>query len=187
MKVYIKNMVCDRCKLVIDNVIQELNLPPAMVQLGVVEFAADLSAQQLHALSQHIESLGFALINDKKTQLIEKIKSEIIQLVHGPRALAKLKLSDVLKNRLHHDYNYLSGLFSSVEGVTIEHYFIHQKIERAKELLVYDELNLTQIADQLGYSSVAHLSSQFKKVTGLTPTYFKQLKDAKQRLPLDKV
>lgn len=187
LKVYIKNMVCDRCKLVIGNVVEQLGLSPAVIDLGLLEFANDLTDQQLQDLQQQIEPLGFALVNDKKTQLIESIKSEIIRLVHNEQALEKIKLSDYLKKRLHHDYNYLSNLFSSVEGTTIEHYHIKQKIERAKELLVYDELTLTQIADQLGYSSVAHLSSQFKKVTGLTPTHFKRLKDAKHRQPLDKV
>lgn len=188
MKVYIKNMVCDRCKLVIKNVLRDLGLAPISVHLGVVDFGDfSLSREQLHQLQHRIESLGFALISDRKTKMIESTKREIIELVHKDSQLGKIKLSEHLSNRLHHDYNYLSNLFSSVEGVTIEHYLINQKIEKAKELLVYDELTLTQIADQLGYSSVSHLSSQFKKVTGLTPTHFKDLKDAKRRQPLDKV
>lgn len=188
MKTYIKNMVCDRCKMAIQNVINDLGLSAVAIHLGVVDFGDyELSPEQLLQLQEKIKVLGFSLINDKKTQIIENVKKEVIALVHERAALEKIKLSDHLKDRLHHDYNYLSGLFSAVEGATIEHYFISQKIEKAKELLVYDELTLTEIAYRLGYSSVSHLSSQFKKVIGLTPTHFKDLKDAKHRQPLDKV
>ena len=126
------------------------------------------------------------MIDDKKSRIIEKIKNIIIDLVHHQDNEAKTNLSDVLSNELHHDYNYLSNLFSEVEGTTIEKYFIAQKIERVKELLVYDELSLSEIAFQLNYSSVAYLSNQFKKTTGLTPSHFKQIKEEKRK-PLDEV
>jgi AraC-like DNA-binding protein len=130
--------------------------------------------------------LGFELIDDKKSRIIEKIKNTIIQLVHHQDSGLKNNLSEVLSSELHHDYNYLSNLFSEIEGTTIEKYFIAQKIERVKELLVYDQLSLSEIAFQLNYSSVAYLSNQFKKVTGLTPSHFKQIKENKRK-PLDQL
>jgi YesN/AraC family two-component response regulator len=133
-----------------------------------------------------LESLGFEIIDDKKSRIIEKIKNTIIDLVHHQDNDVKINLSDVLSDKLHHDYNYLSNLFSEVEGTTIEKYFIAQKVEKVKELLVYDELSLSEIANRLNYSSVAYLSNQFKKVTGLTPSHFKQIKEDKRK-PLDKV
>jgi len=125
--------------------------------------------------------MGFELIDDKKSQTIEKIKNLIVKYVHDPDSNTLLKLSDFITSKLHQDYNYLSNLFSEVEGTTIEKYFIANRIEKVKELLVYDELSLSEIADQLGYSSVAYLSNQFKKVTGFTPTYFKSLKENKRK------
>lgn len=188
MKIYLRNMVCDRCTLVVQNLLKEMQLTPVSVQLGEVDLGAiKLDGEQLEAFQLRVEALGFELINDKKSQLIEAIKKQLIQFVRGQEELEKLKLSDYLSQSLYHDYNYLSHLFSSVEGVTIEQYLIHQKIERAKELLVYDELSLTEIAYRQGYSSVAHLSRQFKKVTGMTPSAFKQLRDPAQRQSLDKV
>lgn len=188
MKLYIKNMVCDRCKLAIKNVLNDLTIEPVEIQLGEVDFGnLEIGDEQVDVFRQRIEALGFELINDRKSRLIESIKKHVIALVRERDQLEKVKLSDYLGEHLHHDYTYLSNLFSAVEGVTIEQYFIHQKIERAKELLVYDELTLTEIADRLGYSSVAHLSRQFKKVTGLTPTHFKQLRDTRHRQPLDKI
>ena len=187
MKILVKNMVCDRCKLVIQNVLDELNLKPQAVYLGEVDFGEEtIDAEALEQFQKKITPLGFELINDKKSRLIEKIKKYVISLVQEP-TIEKVKLSDYLSDRLHHDYTHLSNLFSTVEGVTIEHYFINQKIEKTRELLVYDELSLTEIADRLGYSSVAHLSRQFKKVTGMTPSQFKQLHGSSQRLSLDKV
>ena len=188
MKLYIKNMVCDRCKLAVNNVLDDMALQPVSVQLGEVDLGDhELLDAQLEDFRGRIEALGFELINDRKSRLIESIKKHIIALVRERDELEKVKLSDYLGEELHHDYTYLSNLFSAVEGVTIEQYFIHQKIERAKELLVYDELSLTEIAYRLGYSSLAHLSRQFKKVTGMTPSYFRQLRDARQRQPLDKL
>ena len=188
MKILIKNMVCDRCKMVIQNVLDELELKPQAVYLGEVDFGdATIEANVLGPFQDKIVPLGFEIINDKQTRLIENIKKQVISLVQQPQAPQKLKLSEYLSNRLHHDYTHLSNLFSTVEGVTIEQYFINQKIEKTRELLVYDELTLTQISYRLGYSSVAHLSRQFKKVTGMTPSQFKQLRDSNHRQSLDKV
>jgi AraC-like DNA-binding protein len=188
MKLLIKNMVCDRCKMAIEAVLAELDLVPASVQLGEVDLGElTLETEQLELFREKIEALGFELINDRKSRQIEAIKKAVIELVQQPEAPEKLKLSAYLSARLHHDYSHLSNLFSTVEGVTIEQYFINQKIEKTRELLVYDELTLTEIADRLGYSSVAHLSRQFKKITGMTPSQFKQLRDGRQRRSLDKV
>ncbi len=187
MKILIKNMVCDRCKLVIQNVLDELNLKPQALYLGEVDFGDEtIDMETLEQFQRKINPLGFELINDKKTRLIENIKKHVIALVQY-QAAEKIKLSDYLSNKLHHEYTHLSNLFSTVEGVTIEQYFINQKIEKTRELLVYDELSLTEIADRLGYSSVAHLSGQFKKVTGMTPSQFKELRGSNQRRSLDKV
>jgi AraC-like DNA-binding protein len=142
---------------------------------------------QLDLFRRKIEKLGFELISNKKSQLIESIRKHIIVLVQEPGDIERVRISDYLSEKLFHDYAYLSNLFSSVEGVTIEKFFILQKIEKVKELLVYDELTLTEIAMRLGYSSVAHLSRQFKKVTGQTPSEFKKLRDTSLRKPLDKV
>lgn len=180
--------MCDRCTLVIRNVLEEMGVEPVRVKLGEVDLGDRVLADdQLREFSERIEDLGFGLISDRKSRLIENIKKLLIALVQEPAGVEKIRLSDYLSERLFHDYSYLSNLFSSVEGVTIEHYLISQKVEKAKELLVYDELTLTQIAFRLGYSSVAHLSRQFKKVTGQTPSQFRQLRDMGQRTPLDKV
>ena len=188
MKVFVKNMVCDRCKYVVQEVLDELGLRPVAVNLGEVDFgSAVLEAGQLERFRNKIEPLGFDLINDKKSRLIESIKKYVIASVQQQDGPEKTNISEYLHDHLHRDYTYLSNLFSAVEGVTIEQFFINQKIEKTKEYLVYDELTLTEIALRLGYSSVAHLSRQFKKVTGLTPSHFKQLRDSKQRKSIDKV
>jgi len=188
MKLFIKNMVCDRCILAIRNILLELGIIPYRVSLGEVDLGErELDEVTLRAFVEKLQSLGFELISDKKSRLIENIKKSIIDLIHNPIRVEKVKLSEYLSDRLFHDYTYLSNLFSSVESVTIEQYVIHQKIEKAKELLVYDELSLTEIAYQLGYSSVAHLSRQFKIVTGQTPSQFKTLRHNHQRKPIDKV
>lgn len=178
-------MVCDRCKLVIDQVLSNLGLHAINITLGEVEFSQKIQDSELGKIQAAISPLGFELISDKKSRLIENIKKAIIELIHGQEEINQIKLSVYLNNKIHYDYNHLSQLFSSVEGITLEQYFIHQKIERVKELLVYDELSLTEIAHQLGYSSLAHLSGQFKKVTGMTPSHFKGLRDSSRRRPLD--
>ena len=188
MKILIKNMVCGRCKMVIQNVLDDLKLKPQAVHLGEVDFADEyIDPAVLAQFQKKITPLGFELINDKKTRLIENIKKQVIGLAQQPQAAEKVKLSEYLSQTLFHDYTHLSNLFSTVEGVTIEQYFINQKIEKTRELLVYDELSLTAIADRLGYSSVSHLSRQFKKVTGMTPSQFKLMQGSNHRQSLDKV
>jgi len=188
MKILVKNMVCDRCTLVIRNVLRDLDIEAVGVKLGEVDLGDRvLDDVTFSEFKETIEGLGFGLVNDRKSQLIENTKKAIIALVHDSDGMGKVKISDYLSERLFHDYTYLSNLFSSVEGVTIEQYFINQKVEKAKELMVYDELTLTEIAFRLGYSSVAHLSRQFKKVTGQTPSEFKKLRDGGMRNSLDKV
>ncbi|ODS91384.1 MAG: AraC family transcriptional regulator [Chryseobacterium sp. SCN 40-13] len=183
---FIKNMVCNRCIMVVQNELDKLGLAVKNIKLGEVTLDKEPTAEEKDKLDKALVLLGFELIDDKKSRIIEKIKNIIIELVHHQNNDAKTNLSDVLSSQLHHDYNYLSNLFSEVEGTTIEKYFIAQKIEKVKELLVYDELSLSEISFRLNYSSVAYLSNQFKKVTGLTPSYFKQIRDDKRK-PLDKV
>ncbi|MFV2032939.1 MAG: helix-turn-helix domain-containing protein [Gammaproteobacteria bacterium] len=174
--------------MAIQQVLDTLGLKASAITLGEADFGdSTLDAKQLEQIRQSIEPLGFELINDKRTRLIENIKKHVIALVQQQAAPEKLRLSDYLGERIHLDYTHLSNLFSTVEGVTIEQYFINQKIEKTRELLVYDELTLTEISHRLGYSSVAHLSRQFKKVTGMTPSQFKQLRDSGRRQSLDKV
>ena len=186
MKLFIKNMVCDRCIMVVQNELEKLGLDAKNIKLGEVILSKEITSLEKENLSKTLEPLGFEVIDDKKGRIIEKIKNIIIDLVHHQDSDVKTNLSDVLSDKLHHDYNYLSNLFSEVEGTTIEKYFIAQKVEKVKELLVYDELSLSEIANRLNYSSVAYLSNQFKKVTGLTPSHFKQIKEDKRK-PLDKV
>ena len=181
-------MVCDRCVLVIKNIMQELQYPPVSVIMGEVDLAGHvLNEKDISKIRQAIEPLGFELVSNRKQALIEQIKTSLIQLLHGRQDLENIKLSDYIATEIKQDYQSLSQLFSSVEGITIEKYFIRLKVERIKELLVYDELNLTEISWRLAYSSLAHLSSQFKKITGMTPTAFKKLNDNKQRRSLDKI
>ena len=184
--IFIKNMVCDRCIMVVQNELEKLGLDAKNIKLGEVILSKEITSLEKENLSKTLEPLGFEVIDDKKGRIIEKIKNIIIDLVHHQDSDVKTNLSDVLSDKLHHDYNYLSNLFSEVEGTTIEKYFIAQKVEKVKELLVYDELSLSEIANRLNYSSVAYLSNQFKKVTGLTPSNFKQIKEDKRK-PLDKV
>ncbi|MFA9213132.1 MAG: helix-turn-helix domain-containing protein [Candidatus Methylacidiphilales bacterium] len=186
MKLYIKNMVCNRCVLVVKSELEKLGHLPSTISLGEVELKDDLADFEKTNIDIHLKTFGFQLIDDKKSRLIGQIKSSIIEIIHHQNSELKSNLSNYLINKLHHDYTYLSNLFSEVEGTTIEKYFIAQKIEKVKELLVYDELSLSEIADQMNYSSVGYLSNQFKKITGLTPTHFKNVKE-KKRKPLDKV
>lgn len=180
-------MVCERCNLVVSAVLDEMKLERVSVELGQVDFGQrQLKEDELATLKSRLERLGFELLDDKRSRLIDKIKTSIIELVHGQNSLEKIRLSDYLKDKVNYDYNHISHLFSSTEGITIEQYFIKQKIERIKELLIYDEQSTTEIAYQLGYSSLAHLSGQFKKNTGMTPSEFKKLKNVKFRKTLDK-
>ncbi|HEX4877514.1 MAG TPA: helix-turn-helix domain-containing protein [Chitinophagaceae bacterium] len=183
MTVYnIKNMVCARCIKTVSGIFQSAGAIVKSARLGIIELAGPLSATQETKVREQLTVDGFEMLDDQRVKVIEQIKTEIINLVHyGELDEMRDNLSDFIVNRIHKDYNYLSNLFSSVTGTTIEHYFILQKIEKVKELLVYDELSLSQISFQLGYSSVSHLSAQFKKITGLTPSQFKKLTDHHRR------
>lgn len=160
--------------------IEEKGYNIVSLELGKVEITNEITKKELELLNNSLRKLGFELIEDRKSRIIEQIKNEIVHLVHHSGEILNTNLSFWLADKLHYDYTYLSNLFSEIEGTTIEKYFIAQRIEKAKELLVYDELSLTEIADMLGYSSAAYLSSQFKKVTGLTPTFYKSVKVAKR-------
>ncbi len=174
-------MVCSRCKMVIKSELEKLGLSLFSVELGEVETIEPITEFQKKKISEHLIPFGFELIDDKKSRIIDKIKTLIIDLVHHKNNNINTNLSDYLVDHLHQDYNTLSNLFSEVENTTVEKYYIQQKIEKVKELLMYDEMNLSEIAFMLNYSTVAHLSNQFKKVTGFSPTYFKQLKDKKRK------
>lgn len=177
-------MVCGRCKMVVKSELEKLGLQTITVELGEVELQEKITENQKEALLKNLQFLGFDLIDDKKSKTVERIKTLIIDLVHHKNNDLKINLSDYLAEDLNQDYNALSNLFSEVENTTIEKYFISQKIEKVKELLVYNEFSLSEIADILNYSNVAHLSNQFKKITGFTPTSFKQSKD-KKRIQLE--
>lgn len=180
-------MVCARCVMAVKQELEKANLPYDSIELGEVELKMQPSSDQLKSLSNNLQAIGFEIIEDKTARIISSIKGTVIEFVQEPSSQSrKLKFSVYLAEKLNKDYNYLSNLFSSVEGTTIEQYLIHQKIEKVKELLVYDELSLSEISHILGYSSVQHLSNQFKKVTGLTPSHFKEIRDIKRK-PLDQV
>lgn len=184
---HIKNMVCNRCIKVVQDEISGLGFTIKTIELGEVIINEKLSESDLGKITKVLIENGFELIDDKKSQTINRIKTLIIEYIHHDREKPEhVNLSDFLAKEIGHDYSYLSNLFSSVEGITIEKYLINQKIEKVKELLVYDELTLSEISYQLGYSSVQHLSKQFKKITGLTPSHFRTIKNRK-RNPLDKV
>lgn len=174
-------MVCSRCIMMVKAQFEKLGLHPSTIILGEVEIERSPTKEQLAELNLMLKSLGFELINNKKRRIIEKIKTEIVNLIHHEDSPPKMNLSEHIQLTLNQDYNYLSNLFSEVEGTTIEKYYISQRIEKVKELIVYDELSLSEIADRLGYSSVAYLSNQFKKVTGFTPSYYKNLKENKRK------
>ncbi len=174
-------MVCSRCKMVVKSELEKLGLQLLAVDLGEVEAIEPITSEQKSNIAEHIKIFGFELIDDKRSRVIEKIKTLIIELVHQQNAQLNTNLSDYLSKHLAQDYSSLSNLFSEVEDTTIEKYFINQKIEKVKELLLYDELTLSEIAFQMNYSSVAYLSNQFKKVTGFSPSHYKQLKDKKRK------
>ena len=184
MKLYIKNMVCTRCKMVVKATFEKMGLHPQQVDLGEILILEEDIHHVKEELKMELQSLGFDLLDDKRTRTIEKIKNLITDLVQNRNNALAVTLSEYLTQQLHQDYSTLSSLFSGVEGITIEKYYIHQKIEKVKELLVYDELTLNEIAFRLNYSSAAYLSNQFKKITGLTPGHFKSLRPI-QRRPLE--
>ena len=177
-------MVSNRCKMMVKSELDRLGLHHLRVELGEVEIRENITDEQRYQLKTALLKSGLELMDDKKAILIEKIKNVIVEMVHYSDKVSKVNFSDFLNEKLKHDYTYLANLFSEVTGTTIEHFIIVHKIERVKELLIYNELSLTEISYMMDYSSVSHLSSQFKKVTGLTPTFFKQLKD-KRRNTLD--
>lgn len=179
-------MVSNRCKMVVKEELKKLGLHYIVVDLGEVDIMENISIEKRTALKANLLQSGLELMDDKKAMMIEKIKTVIIEMVHHSNENIKVNFSDYLSQKMNHDYTYLSNLFSEVQGTTIEQYIISHKIERIKELIIYGELNVTEIAWKMGYSSVAHLSSQFKKVTGLTPSHFKQLKD-KRRSPIEDI
>ena len=179
-------MVSARCKMVVKEELKKLGLHFIVVDMGVVDIMEDITAQQREQIRIALLKSGLELMDDKKAVLIEKIKNVIIELVHYADELPKTNFSDYLSEKLNYDYAYLANLFSEVQGTTIEKFIISHKIERVKELIIYDELNLTEIAWKMHYSSVAHLSNQFKKITGLTPSHFKKLKD-KRRKPIEDI
>lgn len=183
---HIKNMVCNRCIMAVRGLLESLNLQPVSVELGTAVLPVKVTNEICRRVREALPTLGFELIDDKKSQVTEQIKDAIIKLVHYSDHTLTMNLSDYLASTLHRDYSALSKLFSETTGTTIEKYLIAQKIERAKELLAYDELSLNEIADQLNYSSAAYLSAQFKSVTGMTPSRFKNSK-ANGRKPLDEV
>lgn len=179
-------MVSNRCKMAVKEELKKLGLHFIVVDLGEVEIMENITEEQRASLKTALLTSGLELMDDKKSVLIEKIKSTIIEMVHHSDEVIKTNFSDFLSDKLHYDYTYLSNLFSEVQGTTIEQFIISHKIERIKELIIYDELNITEIAFKMNYSSVAHLSNQFKKATGLSPSHFKQLKD-KRRSPIEDI
>lgn len=186
MKLYIKYMVSSRCKMMVKTELKKLGLHFIVVDLGEVEIMETLTNVQREVLKAALLATGLELMDDKKAVLIEKIKNVVVEMVHYSEELPKINFSNFLSEKLQYDYTYLANLFSEVQGTTIEQFIISHKIERIKELMIYGELNITEIAQQMNYSSVAHLSSQFKKVTGLSPSHFRQLKD-KRRNPIEDI
>lgn len=186
MELFIKNMVCNRCILVVSQIFSQAKISTIKVQLGRVTLSAPIPNDQLAKIEKELNDAGFELITDAKSRLIEQVNKLAISYVYDDPGKRKENFSNYLSSHLHHDYNYLSSLYSSVEGTTIEKHLINLKVERVKELLVYDEKTLSEIAYELDYSSAAHLSGQFKRVTGFTPSYFKKLGE-KKRKSLDRV
>lgn len=179
----VKNMVCNRCVLAVEDILQKLNISFSKVIIGEIHLTGELPVAKKEMLKEKLAAIGFELIDNHTSGLIEKIKSLVIKKARNEvdEKDNKLKLSNYLSDKLHHEYTYLSSLFSSVEGRTIENFFIEQRIEKAKELLVYGQMTLSEIAYELEYSSVAHLSGQFKKITGLTPSHFKEIGTSMRR------
>ena len=179
LKIYIKNMVCIRCKMVVKSELEKLGLQWESVDLGEAVVKDPVSVEQLRELNQGLLRSGLEIMDDKKSQLIEKIKTIVIEQIHYAEEPLDVNFSDFLVSKLNYDYTYLSNLFTLTQGITLEHYIINHKIEKVKEMLIYDELTISQIAFKMNYSSAAHLSKQFKKVTGLTATEFKKIQNRK--------
>lgn len=179
-------MISNHCKLAVKEELKKLGLHFVMVDLGEVDIMEELSTEQMELLKIALLNSGFEIMDNKKAVLIEKIKNKIIELIHHTETNLKTNFSVFLSQKLNYDYTYLANLFSEVQGSTIEQFIISHKVERIKELIIYGELNITEIAWNMNYSSVAHLSNQFKKVTGLTPTHFKKLK-IKRRNPVEEI
>jgi len=186
LKLYIKNMVCIRCQMVVKSELEKLGLHYRNVKIGEANIIENILPEQLEKLDIALKKSGLQLMDNKKSILVEKIKNAIIELVHYSEEQIRVNLSDYLSEKLNYDYSYLANLFAEVKGTTIEKFYLTHKIEKVKELIVYNELNLTEIAYKMHYSSVAHLSNQFKKFTGLTPSHFKKLKN-KRRDTLEEV
>lgn len=186
LKIYIKYMVSTRCKMAVKEELRKLGLHFILVNLGEVEIMEDISAEQREQIKTALRSSGLELMDDRRAVLMEKIKTIIIEMVHHTDEILKTNFSVFLSEKLNHSYTYLANQFSEIQGTTIEQFIISHKIERIKELIIYGELTITEIAWKMNYSSVAHLSNQFKKATGLPPSHFKQLKD-KRRSPIDEV
>lgn len=176
MKLYIKYMVSLRCKMIVKEELRKLGLQAVSIDLGMAEVPEQIPDEVLRQLARNLLNSGLELLDDKKTILIERVKNLIVETIHHSNELPSVNFSDFIAEKLEYDYTYLSNLFSTVKGITIQQFIIIHKIERVKELLLYDELNISEISYKLGYSSVAHLSNQFKKITGLTPSYFKKIK-----------
>lgn len=187
MKLFIKNMVCNRCIMVVQNQLSSLGYKIKNIKLGEVDlFEENVSNENIEEIKDNLFNLGFELIDDKKSKLIEQIKTLILESIYLNEEFIPTNYSNYISDKLGYEYNYLSTLFSNFEGITLEKYIINLKIERIKELIIYDELNLNEISYKMGYSSVAYLSNQFKKVTGLSPSHFKKIKDNKRKF-LDKI
>lgn len=182
MYLYIKFMVSLRCKLMVKEELKKLGLKYIFVDLGVAEILEDITEEQREILKRNLLKSGLELLDDKKSILIERIKNVIVEMIHYMDELPKENYSDYISHKLEYDYTYLSNIFSEVKGITIQQFIIIHKIEKVKELLLYDELNLTEISYKLHYSSVAHLSNQFKKITGLSPSFYKHLKSKRKNL-----
>lgn len=176
MMLYIKYMVSLRCKMVVKEELKKMGLHHVMLELGTVDLMEDLTLEQREKLKANLLISGLELLDDKKSILIERIKAVIIEMIHYSDELPKMNYSDYISEKLAYDYTYLANVFSEVKGITIQQFIINHKIEKVKELMLYDELNLTEIAYKLHYSSVAHLSNQFKKITGLSPSFYKHMK-----------
>lgn len=186
MRLYIKYMVSQRCIMAVKEALKLLELHFVIVEMGIVDIMEDITISQSEKLKMALFASGLELMEDKKAVLLEKIKNAIIEIVHFSDELPKVNFSDYLSEKLKYDYTYLANIFTEIQGITIEKYLIALKIEMVKELIMYDQLNLTEIAWKMRYSSVAHLSNQFKKITGLTPSHFKKLKD-EQHIPIENI